>query len=93
MAKGDAGTRAGKASGGDNTAAKRKRKRKTQLPKNFDPENPGPPPDPERWLPKWQRTEYKKKRRNRKVSCPLGPEVFRYARIFFELIFFGVQDR
>ena len=30
------------------------RKRKTQLPKNFDPQNPGPVPDPERWLPKWQ---------------------------------------
>ena len=31
-----------------------KRKRKTKLPKNFDPQNPGPVPDPERWLPKWQ---------------------------------------
>ena len=69
MAKGDASTRA-KASGGDNIGAKRKRKQKTRLPKNFDPENPGPPPDPERWLPKWQRSEYKRKRRNRKVGCP-----------------------
>lgn len=30
-----------------------KRKRKTKLPASFDPENPGPIPDPERWLPKW----------------------------------------
>jgi len=30
-----------------------KRKRKAKLPKGFDPENPGPMPDPERWLPKW----------------------------------------
>ena len=38
----------------------KKRKRKTVLPKSFDPENPGPEPDPERWLPKWQRSKYKK---------------------------------
>ena len=30
-----------------------KRTRKSKMPKNFDPENPGPVPDPERWLPKW----------------------------------------
>lgn len=67
MAKGDAANRAGKATAGEASANKRKRKRKTRLPKNFDPENPGPPPDPERWLPKWQRAEYKRKRRSRKV--------------------------
>ena len=37
-----------------------KRNRKTKYPKSFDPENPGPTPDPERWLPKWQRSKYKK---------------------------------
>ena len=37
-----------------------KRKRKPKLPKNFDQENPGPMPDPERWLPKWQQAKYKK---------------------------------
>uniref|UniRef100_A0AC34QCZ2 Signal recognition particle subunit SRP72 n=1 Tax=Panagrolaimus sp. JU765 TaxID=591449 RepID=A0AC34QCZ2_9BILA len=37
---------------------KRKRKRKIILPKNYDP---NVPPDPERWLPKQERTAYKKK--------------------------------
>ena len=67
MAKDGSEARASKASGGEATASKRKRKRKTRLPKDFDPEHPGPPPDPERWLPKWQRSDYKRKRRNRKV--------------------------
>ena len=31
----------------------KKRNRKIKYPKNFDPANPGPMPDPERWLPKW----------------------------------------
>lgn len=30
------------------------------MPKNFDATNPGPVPDPERWLPKWQQSKYKK---------------------------------
>jgi signal recognition particle subunit SRP72 len=38
----------------------KKRKRKTIYPKGFDPEAPGPLPDPERWLPKWQRSKYKR---------------------------------
>ena len=37
---------------------RRKRKRKPLLPKNYDPKVP---PDPERWLPKQERTAYKKK--------------------------------
>lgn len=37
-------------------ARKPKRKRKPRYPKGFDPANPGPPPDPERWLPKRDRT-------------------------------------
>jgi signal recognition particle subunit SRP72 len=45
---------------------KRKRKRKTRYPKGFDPANPGPPPDPERWLPKWQRSDAKKLRKKLK---------------------------
>ncbi|KAK9826948.1 hypothetical protein WJX74_001295 [Apatococcus lobatus] len=48
--------------GGDKAAAKKKRKRKPRLPKSLDPANPGPPPDPERWLPKWQRSDFKRKR-------------------------------
>ena len=50
---------------------KKKRKRKPKLPKNFDPENPGPKPDPERWLPKWQRSDFKKKRNRRREKASL----------------------
>lgn len=39
---------------------RKKKKRKKRLPKNYDPE--GPPPDPERWLPKTLRSGYKKKK-------------------------------
>jgi signal recognition particle subunit SRP72 len=38
----------------------RKRKRTVKYPKGFDPKNPGPEPDGERWLPKWQRSRFKK---------------------------------
>lgn len=38
----------------------KKRKHKIKYPKGFDPANPGPEPDPERWLPKWQRSKFKK---------------------------------
>jgi signal recognition particle subunit SRP72 len=41
--------------------AKKKKNRKKRFPKNFDPEKPGPMPDPERWLPRWQRSSSKKK--------------------------------
>ncbi len=47
----------------EETKEKKKRKRKKRLPKNYDPD--GPPPDPERWLPKTQRSGYKKKNRKR----------------------------
>ncbi|KAM0849683.1 hypothetical protein ACQ4PT_053579 [Festuca glaucescens] len=43
----------------------KKRKRKPKYPKNFDPANPGPPPDPERWLPKRERSSYRPKRNKR----------------------------
>lgn len=39
----------------------KKKKKKIHYPKGYDPENPGPLPDPERWLPKWQRSKYRKK--------------------------------
>ena len=38
----------------------KKRKRKTILPKSYNPENPGPMPDPERWLPRYERKKYRK---------------------------------
>ncbi|KAI8106099.1 hypothetical protein M9435_000646 [Picochlorum sp. BPE23] len=56
----------GQASKADEKKKKKKRKRKPRYPKGFDPENPGPPPDPERWLPKWQRAENKKMRKKKK---------------------------
>merc|ERR1712003_487279 len=58
----------------DKAKSKRKRKRKIRYPKGFDPENPGPPPDPERWLPKRERTEYKKRMRKRDKQLARGPQ-------------------
>lgn len=52
---------------------KRKRKRKKRLPKNYDPEDT---PDPERWLPKWERSYNKRgrgKRRNKNAMLR-GPQ-------------------
>ncbi|CDW76997.1 signal recognition particle 72 kda protein [Stylonychia lemnae] len=46
--------------GGAEIFIPKKRKRRVQYPKNFDPKNPGPEPDVERWLPKWQRSRFKK---------------------------------
>jgi len=48
---------------------KTKRKRKPCYPKGYDPSKPNgglPPPDPERWLPKWQRSDAKKKQKRRR---------------------------
>eukprot|EP01016_Furgasonia_blochmanni_P004993 TRINITY_DN11935_c0_g1_i6.p1 TRINITY_DN11935_c0_g1~~TRINITY_DN11935_c0_g1_i6.p1 ORF type:complete len:670 (-),score=178.01 TRINITY_DN11935_c0_g1_i6:133-2142(-) len=39
---------------------KKKKKKLILYPKGFDPKNPGPAPDPERWLPKYQRSKFKK---------------------------------
>lgn len=46
---------------------KKKRKRKPRYPKGFDPANPGPPPDPERWLPKRERSSYRPKRKDKRA--------------------------
>eukprot|EP01023_Acetabularia_acetabulum_P022888 TRINITY_DN22470_c0_g1_i2.p1 TRINITY_DN22470_c0_g1~~TRINITY_DN22470_c0_g1_i2.p1 ORF type:complete len:260 (-),score=60.87 TRINITY_DN22470_c0_g1_i2:267-1046(-) len=51
---------------GDEGVVKKKKKKKPRYPKGFDPENPGPMPDPERWLPKWERADYKKRNRRRR---------------------------
>jgi signal recognition particle subunit SRP72 len=56
-------------------AAKKKKKRKIRYPKGFDPANPGPPPDPERWLPKHERAEFKKRMKKKDknlLRCPQG---------------------
>ncbi|URE43392.1 hypothetical protein MUK42_25113 [Musa troglodytarum] len=47
-------------------AKTKKRKRKPRYPKGFDPANPGPPPDPERWLPKRERSSYRPKRKDKR---------------------------
>jgi hypothetical protein len=39
--------------GGAEIFIPKKRNRKIKYPKGFDPKNPGPEPDGERWLPKW----------------------------------------
>eukprot|EP00892_Ulva_mutabilis_P007847 jgi/Ulvmu1/5434/UM022_0229.1 len=58
-------------SGAEGGRPQRKRKRKPRYPKGFDPENPGPPPDPERWLP-WHERAANKKRRKRKGNAPIS---------------------
>ncbi|XKL66531.1 hypothetical protein PGB90_009951 [Kerria lacca] len=53
----------GKSSGNDFIQkVKKKKKRKPKLPKNYDP---NVLPDPERWLPKYERSNYKKKKDRR----------------------------
>lgn len=44
---------------------KKKKKKKIRYPKNYDPKNPGPLPDPERWLPKLQRKKYRNLAKNK----------------------------
>lgn len=46
--------------GGAEIFIPKKRNKKVKYPKGLDPKNPGPEPDAERWLPKWQRSKYKK---------------------------------
>ncbi|OII74968.1 uncharacterized protein cubi_03078 [Cryptosporidium ubiquitum] len=43
----------------------KRKKRKPRYPKGFDPLNPGQAPDPERWLPKEQRSSFRKLNKNR----------------------------
>jgi len=49
--------------GGERATRRKRRKRKIVYPKGFDPENPGPMPDPERWLPKRERSGHKGKKK------------------------------
>ena len=43
----------------------KKKNKKVKYPKGYNPETPGPMPDPERWLPKWQKTKYRKMMKRR----------------------------
>jgi hypothetical protein len=60
-AQAQAGSAGNKKAGGVDTQKSNKPKKKIKYPSHVDPKNPGPPPDPERWLPKRERTEYYKK--------------------------------
>lgn len=60
--------------GKSKTKAKKKRKRKPRYPKGFDPANPGPPPDPERWLPKRERSSYRPKRKDKRAAQVRGAQ-------------------
>ncbi|KAK9117452.1 hypothetical protein Sjap_016399 [Stephania japonica] len=53
---------------------KKKRKRKPRYPKGFDPAKPGPPPDPERWLPKRDRSSYRPKRKDKRAAQVRGAQ-------------------
>ncbi|KAI3787106.1 hypothetical protein L1987_41320 [Smallanthus sonchifolius] len=54
--------------------AKKKRKIKPRCPKGFDPANPGPPPDPERWLPKRERSSYRPRRKDKRAAQIRGSQ-------------------
>lgn len=49
----------------------KKKKRKPKLPKNYEP---GATPDPERWLPKHERTGYRKKKDRRVKEVMKGSQ-------------------
>ena len=57
-----------------NAADARRRRKPTIYPKGFDPENPGPPPDPERWLPKRERSTYRQRKRDKRAGISRGPQ-------------------
>merc|ERR1712168_1629697 len=48
---------------------KKKKKRKGKLPKNYNPEVD---PDPERWLPRWERSTFKHKKQKRGAQPSVG---------------------
>ena len=58
----------------DSSKQIKKKKKNIRYPKGFDPDNPGPPPDPERWLPKQLRSKYKKSTK-KKLRGPQGMTV------------------
>ncbi len=52
----------------------RKQKRKPFYPKGFDPTNVGPPPDPERWLPKRERSSFRPKKKDKRNAQIRGAQ-------------------
>lgn len=59
---------------GARSKKKRRRKKPPIYPKGFDPENPGPPPDPERWLPKRERSTYRQRKKDKRAGLSRGPQ-------------------
>jgi signal recognition particle subunit SRP72 len=55
----------------DEIHKKKKKKRKGKLPKNYDPKNE---PDPERWLPRWERSYYRGRRKDKKKDIGKGTQ-------------------
>ncbi|KAJ0095509.1 hypothetical protein Patl1_16853 [Pistacia atlantica] len=53
---------------------KKRRKRKPRYPKGFDPGNPGPPPNPERWFPRRERSSYRPKRKHKRAAQVRGSQ-------------------
>ena len=53
---------------------KRPRKKRPLYPKGFDAANPGPMPDPERWLPKRERSSYRKTKKDKRAGISRGPQ-------------------
>jgi signal recognition particle subunit SRP72 len=75
---------------GQKQKKKRQRKRKGKLPKYCDPNTQ---PDPERWLPKYERTGYKKKRdRRQKTEVIKGSQGTSSGQADQLYVFFGVHN-
>lgn len=74
---GDVADGTGGGSGGRARQHKRKRRKKPpRFPKGFDPENPSafPTPDPERWLPKRERSTYRQRKKDKRAGISRGPQ-------------------
>ncbi|KAL5710744.1 hypothetical protein ACHQM5_021270 [Ranunculus cassubicifolius] len=56
------------------TKSKKTRKRKPRYPKGFDPANPGPLPDAERWMPRRERSTYRPKRNDKRAAQVKGSQ-------------------
>ena len=61
---------------GDAPKRKRRRKKRIIYPKGFDPANPAafPKPDPERWLPKRERSTYRQRKKDKRAGLSRGPQ-------------------
>lgn len=70
--RGKRGKRGEDGDGAHKPKTRKKRKKKVIYPKGFDPSNPGPAPDPERWLPLRERSTWKGKRKKVNIRGAQG---------------------